>query len=179
MNKKQGITMAVLIIGVIVFMIILVVTINLGNRNVIDETKNTVNKQNYNVFLNQVKEEIRIIKMQNELQDKFFVSKEKVEGILSAKGSYDSVNFVVTTSEDTKLSLFDLGYAKISDYFTKSILDNTLTLTSTVNDSYYIMQYSIDSGSTWNTYTESVSITQGVTPIARVVNIFDIVLGEF
>ncbi len=179
MNKKQGIAMASLVLGIVVFLIIVAVAFNLSNKNVIDETQNTINKQNYNVLLNKVKEEIRIVKMQNELQDKFFVSKEKVEDILATKGTYDSNTFVVTTSEDTQLSLFDLGYAKISDYFTKSIVDNMLTLLSTLDSTYYVMQYSIDSGLTWNTYTVPVSIAQGVTPIVRVSNIYNIVLDEF
>jgi len=179
MDKKHGIAMASLVLGIVVFLIIIAIAFNLSNRNVIDETENTINKQNYNVLLNDVKEKIRIVKMQNELQDKFFVSKGKVEEILSTKGTYDSSTLVVTTSEDTQLSLFDLGYAKISDYFTKNIADNMLTLLSTLDSTYYVMQYSIDSGLTWNIYIEPVSIDQGVTPIARVSNIYNIVLDEF
>ncbi len=164
---KKGISLVALVITIVV-LVILTGTIILStmNNDIFDNTQNQVNDNNKNQVIDNIKIKIQTEKMNKEMYGIYTLTMNEIIPILNEYGNFNSSTLKLETEKAGQIYLYEIMSIPLKEYAQIKHENDMLTITpqSVLSNNGYIIEYSINSGNTWNQYVGQVS-TQGETGI--------------
>ena len=172
-KKKQGLTMVALVVTVVVLAIItgVIVSSTFGEDGIIEEAENTMLEQKRKLLIETISKEIQKEQLKKEINGQYtFTVAEDVMPILQRYGTFDNETLKVATTDGVTIYLYEVIQIPMLEYATIEYTDDTLTITSHLTSSGYIVEYTPNAGAVWNTYGEPVEIEEGNGIYTRIKN---------
>ena len=168
---KKGISLVALVITIVV-LIILTGTIILStmNNNIFDNTNSTVNEYNKKVIIEDINMKIREKRIKNEIQGIYTITMEEIIPIIQEHGTFNNNIIKLTTTKGIEIWLYEIMPIPLEEYATITYENNILTVQTQLTSNGYILKYTIDAGTNWNTYNQAVTITEESGIMVRLTN---------
>ena len=172
-NSKNGLTMVALVVTVVVLAILtgVIVTSTFGDEGLIDEAETAMLEQKRKASIEKIAREIQTVQLKKEINGQYtFSVADDVIPILQTHGTYDNATLKLITSEGAEIYLSEIMQIPMLEYATITYEEDTLTITSPLTTNGYVIEYTPNGGSVWNTYTAPVEIEEGNGIYTRIKN---------
>ncbi len=168
---KKGISLVALVITIVV-LVILTGTIILStmNNNIFDNTNSTVNDYNKKVIIEDVQTKIQTQRLSNVNQGIYKITMEEIIPIIEEHGTFDNNVLKLTTAQGIEIWLYEIMEIPLEEYATITYENSVLTVQTELTSNGYTLQYTIDNGTTWNTYNQAVTVTDESGIMVRLIN---------
>ena len=168
---KKGLTMAALVVTVIVLALItsVIFMTNGDDQTLVDETNEVLKNQEKKMITDSIAKEVQSYQLKKEINgDYTFNVIKDVMPILQKYGTYNNDTLKLLTSDGVEIYLYEIMQVPMLEYVTVTYENETLTMTSLLTNNGYILEYSPNSGTVWNTYTTPVTLETSEGVFARI-----------